>query len=351
MTTTDKTSGHTGSGLTRRTVIQRGGVAALSLSAGGAFLAACGKGDDAGGAVDRGNGQKQIGYSHALGNIPLLATINDVASSYAESIGWELLIDPTTDANLRGQSSTVQNWITLGVPAMCIFPSQLEAFAPLFERARAKDLIVTTYGFTVPDTCGGVLFPPEVSGEQVAEATVAWIKENNPQAKVAVLTSTATPATEPRWGLAIDKINEETEAEIVSEQDALDQATGRRVIGAALQANPDLSVVVGINDDAAVGAAQAFEAAGKDPNEVFVIGNDGTEEALKLIKQDRYLKATAALDIPKLSQAIVDLNVGLVEDTPADQECEVTDLDIPSELVTAQDTARLDELIAGYAST
>ena len=53
-----------------------------------------------------------------------------------------------------------------------------------------------------------------------------------------------------------------------------------------LQGHPDVNVVFGCNDDSALGALSAMQAAGKDPAKNLVIGFDGTIGAFEEIKKE-----------------------------------------------------------------
>ena len=63
-----------------------------------------------------------------------------------------------------------------------------------------------------------------------------------------------------------------------------------------LQAYPDMNVFACMNDDMAIGAIQALVAAGKDMDDVLVLGVDGTDAA-KLYLESGELDATAARDV------------------------------------------------------
>jgi galactofuranose transport system substrate-binding protein len=59
---------------------------------------------------------------------------------------------------------------------------------------------------------------------------------------------------------------------------------GRRVMETLLQAHPDVNVVYAHNDEMAIGAIQALEAAGRTPGQdVTVVSIDGTRDALQAI--------------------------------------------------------------------
>ena len=62
----------------------------------------------------------------------------------------------------------------------------------------------------------------------------------------------------------------------------------------ALQAVPDVNVVVSINDAGAYGALQALEAAGKGPEDVIVVGIDAEEQALQYLEEGYFFRGTVS---------------------------------------------------------
>ena len=89
-----------------------------------------------------------------------------------------------------------------------------------------------------------------------------------------------------------------------------------------------------------------FKQAGKDPSEVFIIGSDGSRPAIQeLLKNDpnSFFKATAALDEKKVFDTAVDLMIdNLEKGAPATPVV----VDVPPDVVTSKDAARLKELLA-----
>ncbi|MDL2293625.1 substrate-binding domain-containing protein [Ruminococcaceae bacterium OttesenSCG-928-D13] len=63
-----------------------------------------------------------------------------------------------------------------------------------------------------------------------------------------------------------------------------------------LQAHPDMNVFVAMSDEMALGCIQALKAAGKDMDEVLVLGIDGSEEGLRAVQAGE-LDCTAARDV------------------------------------------------------
>lgn len=65
-----------------------------------------------------------------------------------------------------------------------------------------------------------------------------------------------------------------------------------------LQAYPDMNVFVAMSDEMALGCVQALKAAGKDMDEVLILGIDGSKEGIASVKAGE-LDCTAARDVNK----------------------------------------------------
>jgi ribose transport system substrate-binding protein len=193
---------------------------------------------------------------------------------------------------------------------MCVQVSEPSAYEAIAQRAVDAGMIFTTYALPMPQAAGGALFPPEFSGEVTGKAAVEWIKQNKPDAKVLILEFPTPGEARGRTEIPIEMLAEQTEAQVVAKQPGVDQAKGLQVTEDVLQAHPDLSVVIAHSDDGGLGAAEAFRKAGnKDPKEIYIIGQDGSAEALTALKDPKsFFRASAALDIAKLCEDVVAVN-------------------------------------------
>src|SRR5690606_39164556 len=110
-------------------------------------------------------------------------------------------------------------------------------------------------------------------------------------------------------------IEEQTDARIVAVQGAIEQSKGLQVTEDVLQAHPDVTVVIGHNDDGALGAAEAFRKAGRQAlDRVWIVGQDGSEDALATLQRgDSFFKASAALDISRLCEEVVGVTQRAIE--------------------------------------
>ena len=116
-----------------------------------------------------------------------------------------------------------------------------------------------------------------------------------------------------------------------------------------LQAHPDVSVVVGFNDDGAVGAAAAFrKQSTKDPSECFLIGQDGSEPALALLEEPgAYYNASVALDLSHLTQEVVNFVAKKIAEEWKDGDGQEY-VDVAPTLLERDDKKQIDRLLKIY---
>jgi ABC-type sugar transport system substrate-binding protein len=287
-----------------------------------------------------------IGISVPYADVPVVTWVNKFIAQRAKERGYTGLIDPTQGGKIEGQQATMDSWIDQKADAIMGYSINPPVLAAIGRRAKAAGVAFYSFGDPV-DGAIATVSPGMVSGgEAVGRVVVDWINTNNPQAEVILLTDSQNTATSARTSKPKEAIQSKTKATIVAEQDATTQEKGFEVVSTILQAHPNASVVVGLNDDGALGAARAFKQAGKDPSKVFIIGSDGSKPAIQeLLKNDpnSFFKATAALDEKKVFVTAVDLMIdNLEKGAPATPVV----VDVPPDVVTSKDAARLKELLA-----
>jgi ribose transport system substrate-binding protein len=293
-----------------------------------------------------GNGKRQFAWASGLNENTIITGMQREIKDYASKLGWEVLLDRGTNSDIQPMVSSVQTWITAGVPAITVIPFQASAFEPLANQAIDKGLVWISYGQTMTPADAQIAFPPCDAAQLVAQATVDWINANAPNAEVLITSSPKIPEVACKWEGAQAAIESQTQATVVGVQEGTNQVQGLQVTQATLQAHPNLRVVVATNDDAAVGASQAFKAAGINPDEVFIIGYDGLKEALEQIRDGGYIKADAALNLKRLADKVAATNIYLAQTGRPPQEIEVVE---PPTLVQ-QGSPEIDEILSFYGS-
>ena len=286
---------------------------------------------------------RRIAFSHAFSELLVVKSVRAYADRRVRELaGLELIHGTTENGDLAHQLAEVSCWIDQGVDVIVAMPIDAEALQPLLERAQTKGIRFLSYAFPLQGSDGEAGFDAVLSGRQCGVAAAAFIGEHFPGggAKAMVGALAAAPLFAPRWLEPISAI-EAAGGEIVAMGEGATVELGRRQVGAALQEHPDLTIVIGVNDEFAVGAPQAFEAADKDPALSFICGQDGAPEGLRQIARGLHYKGSAAILFDQLGAAIVDQSLKAMEGQPAS-------ISVPSEYVSLANPARLAELLTAF---
>lgn len=305
---------------TRRTLaVALTGVLALSLSA-------CNRGDDgadtgSGTAGGEGGGESLTLAVSTLNN-PFFISLRDGAQAAADEAGVELeVVDAQNDA--ATQQNQLANAATQQADAVIINPVDSEAAAAAVTPVQDADIPV----IAVDRSVEGKEVNSTVSSDNVAggrQAADALAEAMGGEGKVIVLQGVAgTSASRDRGQGFEEGIAEYPDIEVVAKQPAnFDRAQGLDVATNLLESNSDVTGIFAENDEMALGALQALgDRAGQD---VFVVGFDGTDDALAAIA-DGTMVATIAQQPGELGRIAVELALQAIngEDVPTDQPVEV----------------------------
>jgi ABC-type sugar transport system substrate-binding protein len=295
--------------------ITRAATGAAALSAAALLLAGCANAGAAQSATNADCEQTYtIGFSNPYSEAVSVKAIKNFVQDRATELGCvEALLDNTTAANLESQRSTIEGWVTQGVDAIVLLPVDATAFTGLQKEAQAKGIKWLTYSAEMEGQDGSVGFDSYEGGKLIADDMTAWVSEHYPDGGVsaAVTTLVGLPGFAGRT-VETKAALEALDIPIVSEQDCADSGCGLQIAEDALRENPDLRIFIGLNDDAGVGALKAFNNAGIDPDDVYIAGADGAQEALEAIKEGTAYKASAAWPLKELGTAIVDLSISAI---------------------------------------
>jgi ABC-type sugar transport system substrate-binding protein len=289
-----------------------------------------------------GEGGEQIAFSFAYTDLPISGTLKDFARQKANELGVQFVTD-NPRGNLQDHIASLESLIMRGVAGMTVQPIEPDSYEELARRAREQGIVWVTYSLEMENQDAAILFPPEQSGEVLAEDAVRWINENlDGEAEVLILSYDTNPIGPLRTKALEELIPQETNARIVAKQDAHDPTNGLRVTEDVLEANPNLNVVVGMNDDGALGALQAFRNAGKDPERTYIGGQDGSREALLAIRDGGHYKATSALSILEVANATIEVPKRIMDGGPREN------VEIPAEIVSQETPEKIEEYLANY---
>ncbi len=309
------------------------------------FLAACGgdassggnpAADDTAGSGDSGN--KTIAFSPIGLAIPAMKGLSEGVTHYGESQGYKVVVqDPNMDPQkqVTDLTTAVESGSVDGAWAIMIAPP---AAAPLVQTALDKDVPLILNG--TPADYGLDGLEPGVSfstidyaaqGKAMGEELGNCINEKL-DGKAEVLYGESQPGTagKEEQDKAIKAALAATapDAEIVQTITISDRAKAQTDVGSALQGNPDITAVMGQNDEGSLGALGAFASAGKELPCLTETG--GNEEVLQAVK-DGKIYASVALQFEADMAQSFDALVAMIDDP----EATGVQLTVPQEVVKA----------------
>ena len=188
------------------------------------------------------------------------------------------------------QNNQIETFLLQRVDALIVSPNDSAGIAPVIADARARKIPV----FTADIAAHGAEVVSHIAsdnfhgGEILAEYLA---KRLNEKGRVAIIDHPSAASVQERvagFEKGLAKYPGITLVQKVPGEGQRDKAM--RAAQDLLQANPDLNAIFGINDDSALGALAAVEAAGLQ-DKVVIVGFDGTPEARDAILNGKALKA------------------------------------------------------------
>lgn len=234
-------------------------------------------------------GDYKIGLSISTLNNPFFVALKEGAEEQANEMDATLTVaDAQNDA--AKQVNDVEDMIQKGMDLILINPTDSEAVGAAVQAANDAGIPVITVdrnaetgdvvAHVASDNVGGGQLAGDYMVELVGEGQKVVELEGIPGAS-------ATRDRGQGFNEAIDG-----KLEVVAKQSAnFDRAEGLTVMENILQDNKDIVAVFAHNDEMALGAVQALEAAGM--SDVKVIGFDATDDAVKAV-EDGKMAATVA---------------------------------------------------------
>ncbi|VBB39179.1 D-ribose transporter subunit; periplasmic-binding compoent of ABC superfamily [uncultured Spirochaetota bacterium] len=246
-----------------------------------ALLAGCGR--------DAKASAKKIGLAISTLNNPFFVTLKDGASAKATELGYELVVTDAQDDPAK-QAGQVDDLIQKKVAVILINPCNSDAAKTMVEKAAKAGIPVISVdrGVNGAEVLSHIASDNVAGGVLAGQELLALVGEG---AKVVELEGIpgASAAVDRGKGFneaVVGKLN------VVARQPAdFNRDKGFTVMQNIIQANKDIRGVFAHNDEMALGAIKALEAAGL--KDVIVIGFDAVDDAVAAVKAGN-MKATVA---------------------------------------------------------
>lgn len=238
------------------------------------------------------------------------------AKAAGKDLGVEVtVLGPSTETDVTGQFAMIEDQIAKKVSALAIAPSQPESAIPFLEKAKAAGIPVVLID-TDANWDGKVSYVGTGNYEAGRLGAEFIAEKLGPGGKVAILEGIKGVTTSEERVKGATDVFKEKGLKILAIQPAnWERGMGMSVMENILQAHPDVQGVFAANDEMALGAVRAIQAANK---KIIVVGVDGTPDALKSIAAGE-LTASVAQKPYDIGYKGVEAAVKAVKGEPVDK--------------------------------
>ena len=233
-----------------------------------------------------------IGLAISTQANPFFVDLREGAEEKAAELGVQLRVVDAQDDSAR-MLAGIEDLIAAGVDVLLINPTDSAAVIPGVLAANRAGIPV----ITVDRAADGGVVVSHIASDNVLGGRMAAeliVKASGGKAKVVELEGIpGTTAARERGQGFNEVISQYPGIVVVARQEAgFDRARGLTVMENILQAQPEIDFVFAHNDEMALGALVAIEAAGR-ANQIKVIGFDATDDAVRAVREGRMLATVA----------------------------------------------------------
>jgi len=263
------------------------------------------------------------------------------AKAAGKDLGVEVeVLGPSAETAVSEQVAMIEDQITKKVSALAVAPSQPASAIPVFEQAKAANIPVVLID-TDADWADKVSFVGTGNYEGGKLAGEFLAQKLGKGGKVVILRGAMGDHTHDERTNGAVEVLKANGLEIIDIQPAnSERGLGMTVMENMLQAHPDIQGVFATNDEMALGALRAIQAAKK---EIIVVGFDGSPDALKSIAAGE-LTATVAQSPYNIGYKGVEAAVKAAKGEQVEKRIDTGTYVITKENV-AEEQKKLDEIL------
>jgi len=226
-----------------------------------------------------------IGVSLAQDDNPFYIAMLRGIRARAQELGWDVATVSANEDKLK-QINGVQDLVARGVKGILVSPIDAVGVNAAYDAAAAAKIPIVSVarGSASPNQTIHVAMDEKQIGRDIAEWTA---KKLGGKGKVALLMGPSGAPTFKNLGDGYSEaIAKHPGIQIVFRADGpLTRERGVKQAEDVLVANPDLAAIYTANDDVALGAMQAVNAAGRK-GKTLVTGMNGVPPALRAVKEE-----------------------------------------------------------------
>jgi ribose transport system substrate-binding protein len=254
-----------------------------------------------------------IGFSISTLNNPFFVTLAEGAEAQAEARGASIRVIDAED-DVSKQISDVEDLIQQNVDIIMINPTDSASVGTAVESANQAGIPVITVDRVSEggDVAVHVASDNVEGGKLAAELMVELVGEGS---QVAELEGIPGSSAARERGEGFNSVADEQLDVVIRQTANFNRAEGLTVMENILQSESNIKGVFAHNDEMALGAIEAAEAAGL--SDLVIIGFDATDDAVKAVEEGR-LSGTIAQRPLLIGQEAIDAAVALANDEEVD---------------------------------
>lgn len=231
-------------------------------------------------------------------NNPFFVTLKEGAEAKANELGYKLLVLDSQNDPAK-ELANVEDVLNKKIALMMINPTDSDAVRSAIKAANRKKVPVVTLdrGANGGKVASHVASDNILGGEMAGKLIIDTLKGKG---KVVELQGVPGTSAARDRGEGFNKaLKAAGGLTIVASQAAdFDRTKGLNVMENILQAQPEIDAVFAHNDEMALGAIKAIQAAKRD---ILVVGFDGTDDGVKAVQEGAML-ATVAQQAGKIGE-------------------------------------------------
>ncbi len=250
------------------------------------------------------SGRKRIGVSLLTREHVFYKDLEDALREAAKKHNFDLLIT-SADFDPNRQASQIEDFIVQKVDAIVVCPVNSASIGRAIEEANRAGIPV----FTADIASQGGEVVCHVASDNVAGGRLAGeylAKAIGYEGNIVIIDHPEATSVLDRVKGFEEAIAKYPKIKIVGKPDGgAVREKSMQVMEDMLQAHPEIKGVFGINDDTALGALAAIEAAGR--NDIILVGYDATPDAQAAILRGSPLKADVIQYPKKIGETTIEM--------------------------------------------
>lgn len=307
-------------------------------------LAACGSSGGSEEETDSSeSGEKDVKVGFVISDMSdaFFAHLVQELEEYSEEIG--VTFTATECPEIGDKITGIENFVQSNCDTIICHVTDADALKDAALSAEEAGVKFISYDSDIEGTSGFIGVDNYKYGYEIGKNACEWINENFDESEtvqVGVCNYPDYPFLVTREEGILAALDElAPNAEVVVSAKAGYTPEGVDVGDAWVQSNPDLNVVVGINDAGVLGVYETFNAAGIIGDDLGMFGGDAVEDALAALQAGGTFRGTVSTEMLPNAHSFIDMAVELAEKG----EVEERELYFPMKAVTKDN---VEEIIA-----